>query len=141
MTAHLAATVSCERAPMARIEWVKLRLNNWALWKHREATGGLGYASQAAFLNEPSGGYRESIIPVDDVDAAVTNSAVESLRDKRYQLYETLQCIYPRGLGIKETARRCGLAESTIKAHLDQADHALAEWFRERAESKRSFTP
>lgn len=127
---------------MARIEWVKHRLNNWALWKEREDGGARGFATQAAFLNvTPGGGYRESFVPVDDVDAAVTNSAVESLRDGRHHLYETLQCIYPRGLGIKETARRCSLAESTIKSHLDQADHALAEWFRARLESKRSFTP
>ena len=35
---------------MARIEYMQLRLNNWALWKVREAGGGLGFASQSAFL-------------------------------------------------------------------------------------------
>lgn len=119
---------------MARIEWVKLRLNNWALWKERGASGGLGWSSQAAFLHEPTGGYRESVIPIDDVDASVTDQAVESLRGPQVHLYETLQCMYPQGLGIRETCRRLGKAESTIKAHLDQADNALAQWFRERSE-------
>lgn len=124
---------------MARIEWVKYRLNNWALWKERESSGGLGYYTQSSFLNEAAMGdrYRESVIPVDDVDASVTNEAVESLKPERMNLYETLQCIYPKGLGIKETARRLGRVESTVKAQLEQADRVLSSWFSERAEKRR----
>ena len=67
---------------MARIEWVKQRLENWALFKAREAGGGLGFASQSSFLGEAdSSRYRESRIPIDDVDASVTDEAVESLVD------------------------------------------------------------
>ena len=129
---------------MARIEYIKIKLNNWALWKDRENHCGLGYARQSAFLSVAGSHdrYREAIIPVDDVDASTTNTAVESLRPKRPQLYDTLQAIYVRNLGIKEAARRMGRAESTIKANLDAADHALSQWFGERAEnSKRVFTP
>lgn len=128
---------------MARIEWVRLRLDNWALWKDREQSGALGWATQAAFLNgEPTGGYRESRVPVDDVDASLTNTAVESLKLTRGHLYETLHCIYPRGLGVRETARRMARAESTIKAQLEQADRALADWFTERQQRReKSFTP
>lgn len=127
---------------MARIEWVKLRLNNWALWKVRDAGGGLGYSSTTSFLHEASSDrYRESVIPVDDVDASVTDQAVEALKPERVHLYETLHLIYVAGIGIKECARRSSRAESTIKAHLDQADQTLAQWFRERSDrSKRSFT-
>ncbi len=123
---------------MARIEWVKLRLNNWALWKDREQSGGLGWHSSAAFLADTGtiDRYRESVIPIDDVDASVTNTAVESLRPTRPHLYETLQCIYPMGLGIKETCRRMARAESTIKAQLEQADRALADWFTNRSEQQ-----
>jgi len=127
---------------MARIEWVKHRLDNWALWKERENSGGLGYASRSVLLSEAVDRYREAFIPVVEVDAAVTNQAVESLRPARSHLYVTLQHIYIAGVGIKETARRMARAESTIKANLDQADHALSEWFGERAEKqKRVFTP
>ena len=127
---------------MARIEWVRLRLSNWALWKERESSGGLGWHSQAAFLAEASTDrYRESIIPVDDVDASLTNTAVESLKLTRSHLYLTLQYIYPQGKGVKQTARIMGRAESTIKAQLDEADRALQEWFNARAEMRRnSFT-
>lgn len=120
---------------MARIEWVKHRLNNWALWKARESSGGLGFHSQAAFLGDANTDrYRESVMPVDEVDASLTNTAVESLKDTRPHLYMTLQHIYVQGIGIVETSRRMARAESTIKANLDQADHALSEWFGERAE-------
>lgn len=35
---------------MARIEWVKQRLDNWARWKEREQRHGLGFYTQSAFL-------------------------------------------------------------------------------------------
>lgn len=124
---------------MARIEWVKHRLNNWAEWKAREAGGGLGFASQSSFLKEAAqDGYREALVPVDAVDASVTDLGVESLRGAKVHLYETLRAMYVQGLGVKESARRLCKAESTIKAHLEQADHALSQWFSERTSRLRA---
>ena len=125
---------------MARIEWVKSRLHNWALWSVAERDGGLGFASQSSFLNQPGGLSFECRVPVDDVDASVTNTGVEALKLPKPHLYQTLHCIYPRGLGVKETARQCGAGESTIKAHLDQADAMLALWFTERAEARKKLS-
>lgn len=121
---------------MARIEWVKHRLDNWALWKDKENRGGLGYATQSVLLTEAVDRYREAQLPVDDVDAEVTNQAVESLRAGKPHLYMTLQCIYVKGIGIKMTSRVMARAESTIKANLDSADHALSQWFNARAQKK-----
>lgn len=129
---------------MARIDWVKHRLENWALWKEKESRGGLGYATRSVLLHEVVDNSREIDISstVDDIDAGLTNSAVESLREGRAHLYATLQFIYIGGIGVRETARRMSRAESTIKANLDQADHALSAWFADHAEAKkkRSFT-
>lgn len=122
---------------MARIDWVKYRLNNWALWKVRDSSGGLGYATCSVLLNEPVDGHRELMGTIEDTDAVLTNQAVESLRPARLHLYETLQLIYIEGIGVKMTARRMARAESTIKANLDAADHALSVWFRERDELKK----
>jgi hypothetical protein len=83
-------------------------------------------------------GYRDSVIPVDDVDAGLTNSAVESLRLTRSHLYLTLQYIYPEGRGIAATARLMARAESTIKAQLEEADRALAAWFTARQEKQQA---
>lgn len=125
---------------MARIEWVKLRLNNWALYKAREAGGGLGFATRSALLREPSGGYRESIVPIDEVDAELTGQAVASLKPGRVHLFDTLTCIYLKDSGIKGAALQLGCAESSIKDRLCHADAALAQWFRERDERKNSLS-
>lgn len=118
---------------MARIEWVKQRLENWALWKARESGGGLGFSSTTSFLHEvDSSRYREAKIPIDEVDASVTDQGVELLKLGNGHLYETLHLVYIAGVGIRATAARMCRAESTIKSHLDQADHRLASWFLER---------
>lgn len=117
---------------MARIEWIKHRLDNWALWKERERGGSLGFATQSVLLSEPVDRYRETPMPVDETDATLTNAAVESLRPSRRQLYDRLYLIYIDGVGVREAARRQCCAESTIKASLEQADHALSAWFGAR---------
>ena len=120
---------------MARIEWVKHRLNNWAIWKARESAGGLGFSKQNVLLALGQGDrYRESVVPVDDVDASTTDVAVESLRAGKGHLYLTLQLVYVKGVGHQEAARTMGRAESTIKANLEHADQALREWFNAKAE-------
>lgn len=120
---------------MARIEWVKDRLENWARWAVQREGGALGYPRQSAFERLAGKGRRaEAVIPIDDVDAALTDEAVNALRWDRPHLYLTLQCIYVQGREIREAAQQLGRAPSTISAHLEQADQALAVWFRERAE-------
>lgn len=125
---------------MARIEWVKHKLDNWARWQAQQQGNGLGYPKQTAFarLSRPAGGW-DNVIPINDVDAAETDRAVSSLRLAKSHLYLTLQHIYVDGWGIKRTAVVMGKAESTVKGHLDQADHALAAWYeaqRERREQQ-----
>lgn len=121
---------------MARIDWIKYRLDNWALWKVRGNSGGLGFASQAAFLAIVVDGSRESPLPVDEIDAEKMDCAVESLRAGKGHLYMTLQLYYIEGLSILGAARRMARAESTIKANLEQADHALQTWFNDLADAK-----
>lgn len=129
---------------MARIEYIKHRLENWALWKEREKGGGLGYATSSIMLTERVDRSRETDIrtTIDDIDATETNSAVESLRPARQHLYTRLYLIYIAGVGVREAARRECCAESTIKASLEQADQALQYWFNAQADEKqrKSFT-
>lgn len=125
---------------MARIEWVKHRLNNWALWKVRESSGGLGYSTQSVFLGDgPSDAPAEAWIPVDEIDASVTNDAVESLKLSRPKLYRVLQCIYPQGLGVNGTARECECSLSNVSALLDVADRVLSAWFQDHADRKQAL--
>lgn len=121
---------------MARIEWVQHRLENWALWHERGRGGGLGYATQSILLSDPTDRGRDVWVPVDEIDAAVTDEGVEALKLGHGHLHKTLQLIYLRGCGIKAAARQMARAESTIKAQLDRADQLLALFFSERAKRK-----
>src|SRR5205085_940112 len=113
--------------------WVRQRLENWALWHERGRGGGLGYATQSVLLTERVDGDRaEAWVPVDEVEAAVTDEAVDALKLGYGHLHKTLQLFYLRGAGIKETARVMQRAESTIKAQLERSDALLATWFAER---------
>jgi hypothetical protein len=127
---------------MARIEWVKQRLENWARWHSQRDSGGLGYPKQCAFLRLAAHGTRAgNVIPIDSVDASITDDAVKALQDTHAHLYITLRHVYLAGIGIEETARRVGRARSTVIAQLGQADQQLALWFGERAQKRRkSFT-
>ncbi|MEN9903690.1 MAG: hypothetical protein RLZZ555_255 [Pseudomonadota bacterium] len=132
---------------MARIEWVSSRLAIWGAWKARREDAGLGFARVNILLSlggGGQGGYRESSVPINELEAAETDRAVESLKLVKSHLYLTLQYIYVRNTGIRLAAQRMQRAESTIKAQLEQADAEIARWFearREQAEAKRSFTP
>lgn len=128
---------------MARIKWITERLKRWGAWRTRKESNGLGYARSSIFLSLPSGGTSDAAIPINDLEAAQTDRAVESLRFTRSHLHRVLVLIYVDNTGIKTAARRMARAESTIKSNLEDADHALAEWFDKQATPDRSggFTP
>ncbi len=126
---------------MARIEWIQHRLRNWALWKVSGASGGLGFSRQAAFLAMHVDCNRESPLPIDDIDAEKMDRAVESLKLGKGHLHKTLQLHYIKGLGLKDVADQMGRALSTIKSHLEQADHALQEWFNLEADKRKLQRP
>lgn len=123
---------------MARLEHIKQRLNNWALWKARQNDGGLGYHSTNILAVEVwgRGSYNGMTIPHIEQDAEQTDRAVQALKLGKGHLFVTLDCIYLKDLGVKQTARRMQRAESTIKAQLEQADHAIAAWLDAEAEAK-----
>jgi hypothetical protein len=98
------------------------------------AGGGLGFASQASFLNDAPGADREAKIPVDEIEASITHEAIESLKVVRPQLYAVLYCMYPFGLGVSGTCRRLECERANVYSLLDVADRVLAAWFADRAE-------
>ena len=123
---------------MARLEYIKRRLDNWALWTVRNESGGLGFATQSVLANDVwcEGSYDGARVPVLELEAEETDLAVQSLKLTRSHLFHTLDCIYLKALGVKATALEMGRAESTIKAQLEQADHAIANWLNDQAEAK-----
>ncbi len=122
---------------MARIERIKRRLDNWAIWKERQNAGGLGYATQSILLSTwARGSYNGVAIPVFEEEASETDAAVQSLKLTRSHLYVVIECIYLRDLGIRATAQRMARAESTVKANLEQADQAIDAWLSDKAQEK-----
>lgn len=132
---------------MARIKWVTERLKRWGAWRTRRDSNGLGYAKSSIFMAVPSGGggSYEAEVPINDLEAAQTDRAVESLRFTRSHLHRVLVLIYVDNAGTRLAARRMARAESTVKANLEEADHALVEWFNlnapRRADRDAEATP
>jgi predicted DNA-binding protein (UPF0251 family) len=114
---------------MARIDWVKQRLERWGAWCGQRVQGASGYPKASSFLRVGGRGTANtSVMNRFEEEASETNNAVEALRASRPHLVETLRLIYVKGVGVKEAARQTHLAEPTIKAHLEQSDHAVAAW-------------
>lgn len=120
---------------MRRLEHVKRRLENWAIWSSRGAGGGRGFATRSVLASEvwSRGSYNHVPIPVFEEEAAETEQAVRALKLGKGHLFVTLECIYLKDLGIRATAQRMHRSESTIKAQLAQADHFIDAWLQDRA--------
>lgn len=122
---------------MARIDWVRMRLENWARWCSSQERGGLGYPSQSAFAKLGGRARRaEAAIPLLSLDAEETDRAVRSLRGTHSHLFLVLQLLYARGLPRDQVARRLARTEDTIKRNLEEADHALARWFADQEQGR-----
>lgn len=122
---------------MARIDWVRQRLEAWSRWSRSRESAALGYPTKSSFLRVGSSGTASgSAVPVTDIEASITDDAVTAMRFTHPHLWLTLKCHYIDGHEIKRVALRLCKAESTIKAHLEQADHRIAAWLDERSSKK-----
>ena len=118
---------------MARIEWVRARLENWARWCAQQENSGLGYPTQTAFARLGGKGSRSEVaLPILSLEAAETDQAVKSLQLTQSHLYQMLTLLYARGLPRHLVAIRMCRAESTTKRQLEDAGHAIARWLQDR---------
>lgn len=121
---------------MARIDWVRQRLEAWSRWSRARESAALGYPTKVAFLRVGSSGTASgSAVPMGDIEASLTDDAVNAMRFTHPHLWLTLKCHYVDGHEIKRVAQRLCKAESTIKSHLEQADHRIAQWLTEKREA------
>lgn len=120
---------------MARIEYIKQRLEQWGKWLQQTESGALGYPSSSAFARmAPSGGRNESVVPMISIEASETDDAVKSLQLTQSHLHMVLTLTYAKNLPRYRVAHMMGRAESTISANLDAADRALERWFDDKHE-------
>lgn len=129
---------------MARLQHIKRRLDNWALWRARRDSHGLGFASSnmlaqwMASAGQSNVRGRESVIPVLHAEAEETERAVQALEQSKSELYTTLQFVYIKNLGVNEAARRMLRAVSTVHAQLDRLDVWLDAWLSAEREAKQA---
>lgn len=128
---------------MARLQHIKRRLDNWALWRARMNDGGNGWRDKnplAAWAEDvwTRTSYHGASIPHFDQDAEETDRAVQALKLGKGHLYTTLDFIYLKDLGINEAARRMRRAVSTVHAQLDQADVWIDAWLTAEREAKQA---
>ena len=124
---------------MARIEWVRYRLENWSRWCQQQDSGGLGYPKQAAFARLGGRSSRsESVIPTDNIAANETDQAVKSLQGVQSHLYLVLTLHYAQGLPRHLVAKRMARTERTVRQTLDDADMAVARWFEDKKAMQRA---
>lgn len=126
---------------MAQLEWVDLRLKNWALWRRGGQAGGIGYASTNILAAQGGGAggsaYREAVVPIDGPEAKATDEAVRSLEP---ELQQVVAEWYLEPGPAATIAAHLQVAERTLYARLERSQHAIAEWFtvrRERQEAER----
>lgn len=118
---------------MARIEWIRHRLENWGRWCQLTDSGALGYPKQSAFARmAPSGGRMGDAVPLSSLEASETNEAVKSLQFTQSHLFLALDLTYAKALPRHLVARRMGRAESTVAKNLEDADRAIARWLDDR---------
>ena len=123
---------------MPRIDSIRRRLENWQRWMLDGSSSALGYPRRSAFLRMvPTTSTTESVVPVDDVEAAATHDAVESLRLRQSHLYQVLQLTYLRCMTAGEAGRAMGKGASTIALYLEQADRAIEAWLVAQSRERR----
>ena len=122
---------------MARIEWVKQRLENWGRWSQQSDAGALGYPKQSPFARlAPSSGRGEGWVDVRSLEASETDDAVKAMRFTQSHLYMVVVLTYAKGLPRHRVALKMDRAESTISANLGDADRAIQRWLEDRDAAK-----
>lgn len=119
---------------MARIERIRQRLENWALWRSRLDSNSLGFHTVNVLAVDVWGrnSYNGSQIPHVEQEAEETDQAVQEMGQAKSHLRATVCDYYLRDLGVSEIARNIGKGPSTVHAQLGQADQFIDRWLQEQ---------
>lgn len=119
---------------MARIESIKQRLENWALWRARMDSNGLGYHSVNVLASDVwgRGSYNGTYIPHINDDAELIDKAVAALKLAKPLLHTVVTAHHLEYLSVQEVAHRTCRALSTVHGQLAAADQFVQSWLREQ---------
>lgn len=115
---------------MARDGEIERRLLSWARWRAGMNQGGLGYARiDPSTIAGDRGGYRESVIPAMDAEAAETDECIQQLDSV---LRRTCEVAYLMGGSRARQAKVLVCGESTLQKRLDTLHDRLKAIIVER---------
>lgn len=109
-----------------RMPRIQARLDQWAIWAVRSASGGGGGGTTISYLMDMAAGRRvsgdtvyECVVPVDEIECSRTDAAVRQLPVELRQAVSAWHC----GTDTLEAcARRLGVVRGTLHRRLCQAD-------------------
>lgn len=112
------------------------KLKNWGDWMRRRDEGGTGWGNSvlAGMMAKTTRSEYTAVIPVDEIDASKTDSAVNSLLP---ELRKVALLWYVKGLSIRQMAREIGCSTTTVPVRVEQVRHGVAIWFREQEEARK----
>lgn len=118
---------------MAKIEWVEQHLENWARWSAERADGALGFPRASAFTRAPGAprhAESRNSIPVNGLDAATTERAVQALRFVKGSLHAVVIQHYIHDLdGATLGQLMGGIGPRRAYQLVEEAHFELAKWF------------
>ncbi|MGE4370944.1 MAG: hypothetical protein AB7E12_14840 [Burkholderiaceae bacterium] len=120
-----------------RIPAIQARLDRWAMWRQ----GGYGIGAGGSILGylvDLAAGKRvhdddappSSLVPVDNIECAITDDAVNTLPPDLRQAVVAWHCASHGTLD--EVAGRLGVVRGTLHRRLCHADSRIQDWLRER---------
>jgi hypothetical protein len=118
---------------MARFNWMRQRVENWAAWKVRQFDGGGRFASVK--LEDPTPAstepYADAPIRPNEEDAWAIDAALRVVV-KASELRATLECHYLSRYTEAEKLRRLQVAKRTFHDRLDRIDGLLVQHFGDK---------
>ncbi|HEX5486511.1 MAG TPA: hypothetical protein VFX23_10995 [Limnobacter sp.] len=114
-------------------EYIEHKLANWGNWMRKRADNGLGYGQSpvARLMGVSARVEPGSVVPVDEVEASLTDSAIQSL-PRQLRLFA--QWWYVEQLPVRQCAHRAGCGTATVNVRLGEVRHGVDVWFKRRQE-------
>lgn len=110
---------------------IEQKLLNWGEWMRRREDNGLGFGNSpmARLMGASARAEAGSMVPVDELEASKTDSAVQSL-PRNLRQYANLWFV--QQLPVREVARKGGCGTATVQVRIDQVVTGVARWFEAR---------
>lgn len=124
---------------MARFQWMRDRMENWAAWRVRQHAGAGRYASvnlAEAATPKATDPYADAPVRPHEEDAWEVDAALRVVLIVS-ELRATIECYYLSRYTEDEKLRRLNIAKRTLHDRLDRVDHLLVRYFGEKAAQAR----